>query len=111
MLSNGDSEQAMEIAENTLSIRQIKQEDDRHFSIVWQDGEKRIYSLDEIQAACPCARCREELSKKRVAQASLEGIYSVGTYALKFNFQNDCSEGIYTYSLLKDLGQKQNDKN
>lgn len=96
--------------ENPWFIQEIKQEDLYHFSIVWNNGEKVIFRLSDLQKQCPCRECRDEKTGKFIKDVNeiSETIYakkimSIGNYALRIEFTQGCSQGIYTLSFLRRL--------
>ena len=96
-----------------LAIRQIKQIDNYHFQIEWNDEKLNIYNLNTIQKNCPCAGCAEKKSDSKLAATEFSSpqvravtLKSVGRYALKIHFTSGCSAGIYDYTLLRNLAKK-----
>lgn len=92
-------------------IKEIKQKDNHHFTIIWGDGETRHYRLSELQKQCPCAKCVDEWTGKRLLDESTVDenvkavtLANVGRYAIKIHFTSGCSTGIYGYGLLRKLG-------
>jgi DUF971 family protein len=95
-----------------ISINDIKQIDNHHFQIVWNDGTTGLYRLSDLQKNCPCAGCVDEFTGQRIAPSqSVDenvraiNIQSVGRYALKIKFTSGCSTGIYSYQTLKSMEQ------
>lgn len=94
-------------------VKQIQQKDKHTFTILWNDGEVSDYSLSEIQRQCPCAKCVDEVTGKRLSKEkdvddAVEAvrIETVGRYALKIQFTSGCSTGIYRFDELRRLGKK-----
>ncbi|MBA3602716.1 MAG: DUF971 domain-containing protein [Parachlamydiaceae bacterium] len=97
-----------------LAIRQIKQIDNHHFQIEWNDGAMITYHLKKLQKNCPCAGCVDEstgirrstaLPKSLISEeVRARSINSVGRYALKVQFTSGCSAGIYDFAMLRTLG-------
>ncbi|MDN3506833.1 MAG: P-loop NTPase [Simkaniaceae bacterium] len=58
-------------------------------------------SLHQIQKQCRCAAC--ERGKKSDPSVSLLEFSPVGRYAIRFKFSSGCSQGIYPFTLLKNL--------
>lgn len=90
------------------SARQIKnivQDDLQHIVIRWTDGVFQKFNNADIQRNCPCAGCTEKpphTSKEvRILQSTM-----VGQYAIRFDFSQGCSNGIYTFDKLYALGEK-----
>lgn len=91
-----------------LAIKQIKQIDNHHFHIEWNDGTSGSYHLADLQKRCPCAGCVDEMTGKRKATAPevlvdvrAKIIKNVGRYALKIEFTSGCSAGIYEFTMLR----------
>lgn len=91
-------------------ICKIYQKNNCIFTIEWIDGKIEDYRLCDLQRNCNCARCVDELSGRRIVDASsisddltAKRVYSVGRYALKVDFTTGCSRGIYPYSMLRKL--------
>jgi DUF971 family protein len=95
--------------------------DDSVLQIIWSDGRKRRYTFRELRDRCPCAVCQVERDEKaRNAQATpllpvlkptelrplrIERMTPVGTYAYSIAFSDGHRTGIYTFELLRELGQ------
>ena len=88
-----------------VGITAIYQVDRYHFALVWTDGRESRYRLSWLQRQCPCVRCTEAKEKKQrlVVDENVlaERIVSVGRYALHIAFTSGCSQGIYSFSLLR----------
>jgi len=87
--------------------------------IDWSDGTKLQYRFAMLREACPCATCRE----KRVAASSkpadllpvitqeealpikVVGMKPVGNYAYTISFSDGHDTGIYSFELLRELGE------
>jgi DUF971 family protein len=90
---------------------------DDHLAIDWSDGQRRIYSFRELRDACPCATCREQRSKPapllpvlKPAEAQplkVLGMTPVGHYAYSIDFSDGHGTGIYTFDLLRRLGDEE----
>ncbi|MGE0197659.1 MAG: P-loop NTPase [Simkaniaceae bacterium] len=85
-------------------VREINTEDPYHFSINWLDGKKSLYRLSDLQRQCPCVKCSKNRENIRVhPETELLQLVRVGRYGLQLTFNKGCSEGIYPFSLLRDL--------
>jgi DUF971 family protein len=77
--------------------------------IVWDDGTKLQYLLDDLRNACPCAGCRGhspgEVEPPKVHGVGLLNISEVGTYAVRFDWTDGHTTGIYTWPYLLKIGQ------
>ena len=88
--------------------------------IEWSDGEQRVCTIRELRFACPCATCREKMSKppEPVASRSLPilsnaelqplrivKMHPLGNYAYNIAFSDGHDTGIFPFELLRELGQ------
>lgn len=78
--------------------------------IEWADGHVSEYSPRYLRLRCPCAGCIDELSgRPRLDPASVPadvypvGIEYVGRYALRFDWSDGHSTGIYPFELLRRI--------
>ena len=87
-------------------IRKIWQVNNTQFAIHWTDGTEKLYTLSDLQRNCPCAACRENQGKEDRVPEDLTAIAvrSVGRYALRIDFNTGCSNGIFHFGLLYQLG-------
>jgi ATP-binding protein involved in chromosome partitioning len=84
--------------------------DGTRLRIVWQDGHTSEYPPRELRLACRCAGCIEEMTGRRLLDARhvpqdvypLEIRY-VGRYALRFDWSDGHTTGIYPFELLRDI--------
>ncbi len=95
-----------------LLISRIYQKDAHVFAIEWADGRIYDYRLSDLQKNCPCARCRDEKTGRPLAlPSSIDSglqavrIYNLGRYALRIEFTNGCSRGVYTFAMLREWGK------
>ncbi len=79
------------------------------FEIEWADGEKSVFGFRELRLECPCAGCVNELTGERTVSAAEVpsdvrplGAEPVGRYALKFQWSDGHSTGIYTFEHLRN---------
>lgn len=98
------------MATQRINIRRIEQLDNYHFQIVWSDGVLSTYRLSALQSRCPCAKCVDESTNERRNSApavsenvKAKTLQSVGRYALRIQFTEGCSTGIYNYAFLRSL--------
>lgn len=95
-----------------LLIKKIAQKDNHTFSIEWSDGCLQDYRLSELQKKCPCAKCNvaaeeTQVVNKQCVDADVRAvrIASVGRYALRISYTSGCSNGIYSYAMLHEIGK------
>jgi len=89
---------------------------DEKLEIVWQDGLVSVYPLQFLRSMCPCATCKEvraDGKSRKSALTILPGNYSVplkvesvekvGNYALRIDWSDQHSSGIYSYQYLREI--------
>jgi len=86
--------------------------------IGWSDGELRRYTPRVLRDACPCATCREKnsapavenllpvLTDAELAPLTIQGMKPVGVYAYSIDFSDGHDTGIFTFELLRSIGEK-----
>ena len=85
---------------------------DRQLVIDWDDGLRRVYSVDELRANCPCATCQAQRSDRTSSSRqptiepdlTIRHMDPVGNYAYRILFSDGHETGIYTLELLRELG-------
>jgi len=91
---------------------------ERQLKIVWNDGVEMTYEMDKLRNSCTCATCRtskeeghfiitpapkdQPLPKKYL----FRDIEEVGRYAYLIKWQDGHETGIYTFELLREIGNK-----
>lgn len=93
--------------------------EDGRLRIDWSDGAARSYSVRELREACPCATCREKrqqpppppnvlqvITPAEARPLTLAGMTPVGHYAYSLEFSDGHDTGIYTFELLREIGQE-----
>ncbi|GIW94406.1 MAG: hypothetical protein KatS3mg110_2447 [Pirellulaceae bacterium] len=85
--------------------------------ITWSDGQRRVYRYRELQENCPCASCREKrrqpptagqlpvLRPEETQPLEIQRMEPVGNYAYHIIFNHGCGMGIYSFELLRALGE------
>ncbi|RJP24963.1 MAG: DUF971 domain-containing protein [Candidatus Omnitrophota bacterium] len=98
---------------------QLQRIDGGRLLIVWSDGAKREYSIWDLRNHCPCAQCRGEdlaipLSSQEYTRQipvsddrtiNIVAMKPVGNYAYAIDFSDGHKTGIFTFDLLRQLGQ------
>lgn len=95
-----------------MSPVKIKVLDKKNLFIQWDDNVESLIQLAVLRRNCPCANCMMERENKPATyipllshvQMSLTNIEPVGTYAIRFYWQDGHDDGIYNYELLRALG-------
>lgn len=90
-----------------MLVKSISQKDRYSFTIEWHDGLISEYRLSQLQKHCPCITCREKRFSNepiKVHQNVMAlRVANVGRYALRVNFTSGCSNGIYSFALLRRI--------
>jgi len=89
--------------------------------IEWSDGEKRLCTVKELRQNCPCATCREKfnqppkpadlkslpiLNDAQLQPLRIVKMQPLGNYAYNVAFSDGHDTGIFTFELLRELGEK-----
>lgn len=101
-----------------MSPVKIKVLDKKNLYILWDDDSESLIPLAVLRRNCPCATCVIERENKvstyipllSHVQMTLNNIEPIGTYAIRFFWQDGHDDGIYNYELLKRLGELQEKK-
>jgi ATP-binding protein involved in chromosome partitioning len=79
-------------------------------TITWTEGHVGVYPARALRLACPCAECVEEMSGRPLLDpASVPEsvmplrISLVGAYAIRIDWNDGHSTGIYTYDHLLEM--------
>ncbi len=83
-------------------------------ALAWADGGETFIDLKKLRQACPCAACQGEpdamgfVVKPRVVHTErsfkLLRMQQIGGYAMQMTWGDSHSTGIYTFDLLRSLG-------
>ncbi len=84
--------------------------DGSHLRIVWQDHVESVYTPRALRIACPCAGCVDEMTGRPLLDPARvpDGVYPraihyVGRYALRFDWSDGHTTGIYPFDYLRQL--------
>lgn len=76
----------------------------------WADGSGQRLAARDLRLACPCAQCRDEVTRERLLDPDsvpldlrITRIRSVGNYALGLAFSDGHDTGIYTFKALRGM--------
>ena len=85
-------------------------DDSGALKIRWDDGGESRFESRWLRARCPCAECVEEWSGKRVVgeeqvkpDVRPRGMEQVGNYAIRLDWSDGHSTGIYSWDYLLKL--------
>lgn len=97
-----------------MFVKRIVQKDGHHFRIEWEDGYVQNFRLSDLQRNCPCAGCMDEFTGKKLLDPNSVDenvkavrLSNVGRYGLRIKFSKGCSNGIYSFNMLRQLQEKQ----
>ncbi|MCA9132034.1 MAG: DUF971 domain-containing protein [Planctomycetales bacterium] len=103
-----------------LSPTSITRQGPASVAIAWSDGSQLLYTASVLRSKCPCATCREKHGAQTPAEKprtlpvlalaeaqplTIEHMRPVGNYAYNIAFSDGHDSGIYTFELLRELGQ------
>ena len=96
----------------------LNRTDDRHIEIVWSDDFQQRTSYRQLRDHCPCATCRKPEEPKQASTGlnvltaaetmplEILAMSPVGNYAYNVQFSDGHNTGIFTFDLLRALGEK-----
>lgn len=100
----------MQAALHPLDVQLIGSE----IAIRWSDGAESYIGAERLRANSPSAEVKGEQdifgnqyggeTKKSHAGVAVTGWEQVGNYAIRFDFSDGHRTGLYSYSLLRELG-------
>ena len=91
----------------------VPTEDGSALRIVWQDGEESVYAPRALRSKCPCAKCVDEMTGRRILRiedVALDvhpvAIHYVGRYALQFVWNDGHDTGFFPFEFLRRLADE-----
>ena len=85
---------------------------DQTLELVWDEQSTDRLPYRHVRASCPCAACKDEWTGARILDPAsirpdlkLEGMEPVGSYAVRFSWNDGHASGLFTWEALKTLGQ------
>ena len=94
-------------------VKDISQQDERTLRVAWTDGKTDLFDVVMLRKRCPCASCIDEWTHEpRLDAKSIPDsvrpvrVDSVGRYAMRFNFSDGHSTGIYTFKMMREMANK-----
>jgi DUF971 family protein len=101
-----------------LRPKQVILDAEKRLEIVWNDGQRRRYTVKELRDRCPCATCREKraeppkpaallpvLTLAEAKPMAIAAMSPIGHYAYSITFSDGHDSGIYTLAFLRELGE------
>ena len=89
---------------------------DKQLEIEWSDGKVCVYTIGYLRSMCPCAQCKQvregEQNKKSLlkilpgnyaAPVTAVGAELVGNYALRIDWSDNHTTGIYSFEYLRQI--------
>ncbi|MCC7492604.1 MAG: DUF971 domain-containing protein [Fimbriimonadaceae bacterium] len=84
-------------------------------TITWQDQRVAVLALLDLRKLCPCATCNEQRANTSPLQvfsgplptAELQALEAVGGYAVRFRWADGHDAGIYSFTYLRELCERQ----
>lgn len=78
--------------------------------LAWPDGSVARLPYHFLRGECPCASCRNEWTGERILDPNslrpdlkLEGMETIGNYAVRLGWNDGHSSGLYTWDTLQRL--------
>jgi ATP-binding protein involved in chromosome partitioning len=106
-------ESAVQPSGSRTTAMGFRRRDARTVSVLWEDGHRSDFDVRDLRLACRCAFCVEEMSGRPLLDpknvrpdVSPRMITSVGNYAITINWNDGHSTGIYSFELLRALGER-----
>jgi DUF971 family protein len=91
-----------------LRIPQQIHRGEHHIEITWDDDHKGSYPARDLRLRCQCAQCRDEMTGLPLLDPdtvpediSPLQVSLVGSYAIRIDWNEGHSTGIYTYDFLR----------
>ena len=103
------------MAITTIAATDIALRDDKGLVFTWEDGTVAEFSAFDLRAQCPCAACQDEWTGKRTLDPATiapdihpKNLELIGRYALKIEWSDGHSTGIYSWEFLHKLASNLN---
>ena len=81
--------------------------------LTWEDGNVARLPYRYLRGECPCASCRNEWTGERILDPQsirpdlkLEGMETIGNYAVRLGWNDGHSSGLYTWETLDRLARE-----
>lgn len=78
-------------------------------TVVWHDGTRAAFALEDLRRGCPCAECRERRDRgepvwprpDRPETLEARGAHLVGAWGVTIEWNDGHATGIYSWGLLR----------
>jgi len=77
--------------------------DNRELVITWSDDAEATIPFQVLRKRCQCAGCNEKRVNPPEKLAGFK-MHPVGNYAYNIHFSDGHSAGIYTFEMLRNIG-------
>ena len=91
----------------------FRRQDARTLCVLWEDGHRDDFDVRDLRLACHCALCVEEMSGRPLLDpksvrpdVTPRTVSSVGNYAIAISWNDGHSSGIYSFTYLRALGER-----
>ncbi len=98
-----------------IEPREIAQDGVAAVRVTWGDERACRYEAAALRRVCPCAQCVNEMTGERMLRPetvpdtlTIEAVDLVGRYALHFRWSDGHQTGIYSFRLLRELCEQEN---
>lgn len=86
------------------------QQAEQVLELTWDDAKVDRLPYHYLRGECPCAACRNEWTGERIldpksirSDLKIEGLESIGNYAVRLGWNDGHSSGLYTWETLRKL--------
>lgn len=83
---------------------------ERDITITWAADHRAVYPARDLRIACHCAQCRDEFTGRLLLEPghipedmTARRLELVGSYAIRIDWSDGHSTGIYTYEYLLEI--------
>jgi ATP-binding protein involved in chromosome partitioning len=94
----------------TPPVPQAIHRSDDAVTITWAEDHVGVYAARDLRLACPCALCCDEMTGRRLLDPATVPddvtplkVSLVGAYAIRIDWSDGHSTGIYTYEYLWEI--------
>lgn len=95
-----------------IEPRQIIEDSDSEFTIVWSDDAETKYNAADLRRKCPCASCVDEWTGKKILRdesvsddLDFTRFSLAGKYGLNLHFSDGHNTGIFTFKYLREISE------